>query len=250
MPLFSVMFCIVGLFVFLMTYATKYGFFPYSLFSFSALWLWGIAGLYGAVISIVVASPFLWLLFSKRLQLKSNSIILCLLCIGVIVLLILINNILIPLGLFITFLLAEIAIGFYKNKKLIRIVIGIILTIFLYLCLIFLLSDFFTQAFEKFLKTKGLAAENAEIYLKDKQKFVYGTLRFMDSKNAYVEFCDEGQDCQKDIKAKSKKVVPVQDVTILKDPETIKESKKPQDSKDAQASQGPGNSQNPKESIK
>ncbi|PAF43537.1 hypothetical protein [Helicobacter sp. 11S02596-1] len=265
----SAMFCIIGFFAFLMTYANKYGFFPYSLFSFNGIWLWGIAGFYAESIFFLIASPIIGIIYLFRFKPNwKSATLLWILCLLVLLLFALnifknfqIKNLDLYLlmfyiiGLLLNITTAYVIMDFYKNNKSNILYPTAGFVIFACFIFIILFPDPFARAFEKFLKTKGLVAENVEIYLKDKQKFAYGTLRFKDSKNAYVEFWDHRQDCQKDIEIECEKylfkqAVLAENVAILKDPKTIKESKKPQDSKDTQASQESGNSQNPKESTK
>ncbi|MDL0101809.1 hypothetical protein [Campylobacter felis] len=111
------------------------------------------------------------------------------------------------------FLFIGACLCFYERQNFKNFFIAVFVGLVLLVYMAILFPNLFKTGFERFLKTKGLSASRVEIYLKDKQKFVIGTLIFRDSTFAYVRFTDTIVGVGE---SNVTKIVPLESISILK----------------------------------
>ncbi|MDL0109839.1 hypothetical protein NYG92_03545 [Campylobacter felis] len=225
---FTLSFCALCLFIFVITYMRMNEFFSFELLSFDNLWLFLFAFVYLLVFAFL-ALPFNLVahyifykkkkndfLFSSSL---SGALIVFLSFLGVL------NEKFDEINLHwlafcgfiacIYFLFIGACLCFYERQNFKNFFIAVFVGLVLLVYMAILFPNLFKTGFERFLKTKGLSAKRVEIYLKDKQKFVIGELIFRDSKFAYVRFIDtaQGLNDEKNIS----KIVSIENISIVKD---------------------------------
>ena len=219
-------FCILCLFIFVVSYMRVNEIFSFDLLSFDNLWIFLFVFVYFLVFAFL-ALPFNvvghYLVYKKDKNdiLFKYSLVGLLLIVGVFIFMFDKNEFnpkwLVFCGIivFVYFVFIGACLHFYENKNpkhFFALTFGafVILT---YCAILF--PNNFEIGFERFLKTKGLSADRVEIYLKDKQKFVVGKLIFRDSKFAYVRFTDtiQGLKSERNIT----KIVPIENISVFKD---------------------------------
>ncbi|EHE9212553.1 hypothetical protein IFW04_000569 [Campylobacter upsaliensis] len=225
---FTLSFCVLCLFIFVISYMRINEIFSFDLLSFDNLWIFLFAFVYLFVFAfmalpfnviahyivykkmkndflflsslagalIIILSCF-WALVEKFDEINLNWLMFCgfMLCIY--------------------FLFIGTCLHFYEKQNLKNFFISVFVGLTLLVYMAILLPHHFETGFKRFLKTKGLSAQRVEIYLKDKQKFVIGELVFRDSKFAYVRFIDtaQGLNGEKNIS----KIVSIENISIVKD---------------------------------
>lgn len=217
-------FCVLCLFVFVISYMRINEIFSFELLTLDNLWIFIFAFVYFFIFAFL-ALPFNVLVHylvhkkDKNFLFKLSFvavmlIVICLifaLCLGEFSARWLVFCGII-VGVYFCFIAAFL--HFYESKnygRFLTLIFGIFVLL-TYAAIFFPQS--FEMGFERFLKTKGLSADRAEIYLKDKQKFVIGKLIFRDSKFAYVRFEDTVQGLgERNIT----KIVPLDSVSVFKD---------------------------------
>lgn len=223
--LFSTLgFCALCLFIFVISYMRVNEIFSFELLSFDNLWIFIFAFVYFFVFAFL-ALPFNvlahYLLHKKdkkdflfRVSFAGVLLILCFLILGLKMRefnpkwLIFCGII---LGVYFLFIAACLHFYERKNSKHFFILIFGAFVLLTYAAILF--PHAFETGFERFLKTKGLSAARAEIYLKDKQKFVIGRLIFRDSAFAYVRFEDRIWGVGE---RNVTKILPLESISILK----------------------------------
>lgn len=225
--LFSTLgFCVLCLFIFVISYMRINEIFSFELLSLDNLWIFLFAFVYFLIFAFL-ALPFNvmmhYLIYKKDkkdLPFKTSLALVLLIfstCFYAFIKFDAINpKWLVFCGIIVGvyFLFIGACLHFYENKNskhffALSFGIFVLLT---YAAILF--PNSFEMGFERFLKTKGLSAERAEIYLKDKQKFVIGKLIFRDSKFAYVRFEDNIVGVgERNIT----KIIPLESVSIFKE---------------------------------
>ncbi|MBS4234916.1 hypothetical protein CVU14713_00835 [Campylobacter vulpis] len=225
---FTLSFCALCLFIFVITYMRVNEFFSFELLSFDNLWLFLFAFVYLLVFAflalpfnlvahyifykkkkndflflsslssaLIVFLSFLWVLNEKFDEINLHWLAFC----GFIA------------CIYLLFIGA--CLCFYERQNFKNFFIAVFAGLVLLVYMAILFPHHFETGFKRFLKTKGLSAKKVEIYLKDKQKFVIGELVFRDSKFAYVRFKDtlQGLNDEKNIS----KIVAIENISIIKD---------------------------------
>lgn len=218
--------CCFIFFIFYMTYMNTNNFFSYDLLSFGNLWIFIFALLASCIFSLFALPCNVIVYYHKKKKdvLYYGSwfiIFLYILTAFVVIMSFGIENgywtgFCFFMGL-VYFMLIEIGIDFYVNKKLRKILgLSILLLIFI-IWVAITIPNLFNTAFGVFLTKQGLAAEKVEIYLKNKNKIVVGKMLFRDSKFAYVEYKDTIRIDNTNLEQSFSQSVPIEDVSILKD---------------------------------
>lgn len=214
-------------FVFNVTYMNTNKFFSYDLLSFECVWILIYVLLVSCIFSIF-ALPMNVISYYHTCKkgkdiLYYTSLSIVILYIVIVVLSILFFDIkndywiyFYPSIILLYFLLTEIGIDFYINKKLGK-TFGLLALFFaLIVWMAITIPNLFNAAFSKFLTNQGLAAEKVEIYLKNKNKFVIGKMLFKDSQFAYVEYKDNIQINHTSLEQNISQSIPINDISILR----------------------------------
>lgn len=223
------MLCLFAFFIFNITYMNINNFFSYDLLSFSYLWIF-IYMYLATCIFILSALPFN-VAFHYIVRKREKDIIFCVSLITIAFLVVLVILFIIAFGLpnklwtifcfivvFIYFVLINISIDFYIDRRfgIKLIMLSLLLTGIVLLAIAY--PKLFNEAFKKILLDESLAANKVEIYLKNKDKFVLGKMVFKDNKFAYVEYKDIVKiDDNVSLEQNISQMIPVENVSILKD---------------------------------
>lgn len=216
--------CVWTFIIFHITYMSHYKFFPYDLLSFNNIWLFAYMFL-SASISSILAIPINIISFYVRCNKKKDSLFY--ICCGAIIFFAITLTIAVFYGkgldlvLFYiviasaSFIFIESCVDFYFKRQASVFIVAILIPMMI-LTIAIANPQPFNIGFENILKGKSLAADKAEIYLKDKNQFVIGKMVFRDSKFAYVIY-DDSSNGSADSKGqyRANKLVPIENVTIL-----------------------------------
>ncbi|EDP6892366.1 hypothetical protein AAIL08_000536 [Campylobacter upsaliensis] len=225
---FTLSFCVLCLFIFVISYMRINEIFSFDLLSFDNLWLFLFAFVYLLVFAFL-ALPFNLVAHYIFYKKKKNDFLFSSSLSGALIVFLsflwVLNERFDEINLHwlafcgfiacIYFLFIGACLCFYERQNFKNFFIAVFVGLVLLVYMAILLPHHFETGFKRFLKTKGLSAQRVEIYLKDKQKFVIGELVFRDSKFAYVRFIDtaQGLNGEKNIS----KIVSIENISIIKD---------------------------------